>query len=69
MKYEFQGREELEKFVREEIINTAEVMKLLNCSRQNVFDLIKRGKLTPIKELQKDRLFLRSDILERLKPS
>lgn len=69
MKYVFNNREELGRFMTEEIVNTAGVMELLNCSRQNVFDLIKRGKLKPIKETQKDRLFLKSDILARLKPS
>ena len=65
----FNSREELEKFMADEVINTAVVMELLNCSRQNVFDLIKRGKLKPIKETPKDRLFLKSDILIRVKPS
>jgi hypothetical protein len=67
MKYVFNNREELTSFIREELVNTAEVMQILNCSRQNVFDLIKRGKLMPVKELPKDRLFWRADILARLK--
>jgi len=61
-------REELEKFIQDELITTAEVMDILNCSRQNVFDLIKRSKIKPIKEMTKDRLFLKSDILARVKP-
>jgi predicted DNA-binding transcriptional regulator AlpA len=69
MKYIFDSREELEQFIQNELINTAEVMKILNCSRQNVFDLIKRGKLKPVKETPKERLFFKSDILARLKPS
>ena len=69
MKYNFGSREELEHFIQNELINTAEVMKMLNCSRQNVFDLIKRGKLKPVKETPKERLFFKSDILARLKPS
>ena len=69
MKYVFDNREALEKFIQEELINTADVMQLLNCSRQNVFDLIKRSKLKPVKETPKERLFLKSDILARLKPS
>ena len=69
MKYVFDNREALEKFIQEELINTADVMQLLNCSRQNVFDLIKRRKLKPVKETSKERLFLKSDILARLKTS
>jgi len=62
-------REELEKFIANELINTAEVMQMLDCSRQNVFDLIKRGKLKPIRESKKETLFLKSDIVARLQPS
>jgi hypothetical protein len=69
MSWTFKSREELERFMADEIVNTAGVMELLNCSRQNVFDLIRRGKLKPIKETPKERLFLKSDILERIKPS
>lgn len=69
MKLIFNSREELEQFIQAELINTADVMQILNCSRQNVFDLIKRGKLKPIRESKKERLFLRSDILARVKPS
>jgi predicted DNA-binding transcriptional regulator AlpA len=69
MKYNFNSREELEQFIQNELINTAEVMQILNCSRQNVFDLIKRGKLKPVKETPKERLFFKSDILARIKPS
>lgn len=69
MKWVFKSREELETFMTDEVVNTAVVMELLNCSRQNIFDLIKRGKLRPIKETPKDRLFLKSDILARVKPS
>ena len=69
MKLVFNSREELEEFMAEEVVNTAVVMNMLSCSRQNVFDLIKRGKLKTIKETPKERLFLKSDILVRLKPS
>lgn len=68
MSYCFETRAELEKFIKNELINTAEVMQILNCSRQNVFDLIKRGKLVPVKETSKDRLFFRADVLARVNP-
>ncbi|MCR5523965.1 MAG: helix-turn-helix domain-containing protein [Clostridia bacterium] len=47
------------------VVNTAEAAKILNCSRQNIDDLIKRGKIKPIKEMANDKLFLKSDILKR----
>ena len=52
-------------FIRDRIVNSAEAAELLNCSRQNIDDLVKRGKLIPIKETKKDRLFYESDILKR----
>ncbi|MDU4960222.1 MAG: helix-turn-helix domain-containing protein [Sporomusaceae bacterium] len=57
--------EELRAFIAEKIVNTAEAAELLGCSRQNIADLVKRGKLQPVKEMQKDRLFLKEDILAR----
>ena len=56
-------REELITFMKDEVINTANVMEILECSRQNVFDLIKRNKLVPIMEFPKERLFLKSDVI------
>ena len=52
-------------FISMRVVNTAEAAKILNCSRQNIDDLIKRGKLKPIKEMANDKLFLKSDILKR----
>lgn len=66
-KYHFESRKELLDFIDTELINTAEVARILDCTRQNVFDLIKRGKLTPVKEMPRDRLFLKEDVLERVK--
>ena len=52
-------------YISMRVVNTAEAAGILNCSRQNIDDLIKRGKLKPIKETAKDKLFLKSDILKR----
>lgn len=52
-------------FVSNRIIGTAEAMELLSCTRQNMNDLIKRGKLTPVKKEQKNTLFLKTEILQR----
>lgn len=59
---EFKNREQLEKFMNEEILNTTDVTQMLGCSRQYLFKLVKMGKLNPIKVMQKDKLFLKSDI-------
>lgn len=52
-------------FVSNRVVSTAEAIELLSCTRQNMNDLIKRGKLTPVKKEQKNTLFLKSEILQR----
>ena len=54
--------EDLIVFISSNIMNTAEVADFLQCSRQNVDDLIKRQKLKPIKSYPKGNIFLKSDI-------
>ena len=53
-------------FVRYNLINTAEATEMLKCSRQNIEDLIRRNKITPIKAFPKGKLFLKSDIVQRV---
>lgn len=53
-------------FVTNRVVNTAEAMDILDCSRQNMNDLIKRGKIEPVKKEAKSTLFLKSDIEQRL---
>ena len=48
--------------MNEEILNTTDVTQMLGCSRQYLFKLVKMAKLNPIKVMQKDKLFLKSDI-------
>ena len=52
-------------FVSHRVIGTAEAMELLACTRQNMNDLIKRGRLTPVKREQKNTLFLKSEVIQR----
>ncbi|MBT2615113.1 MULTISPECIES: DNA-binding protein [unclassified Bacillus (in: firmicutes)] len=63
--FTFNSREELAEFVQKEIINTTEALDILQCSRQNLNDLVKRNVITPIKDLPRDRLFLKEDIVKR----
>ncbi|MED4685665.1 DNA-binding protein [Bacillus mycoides] len=53
------------KFVNDEIVHTLEALEILECSRQNLNKLVKSGTLVPIKEMVRDRLFFREDILKR----
>jgi len=63
--YHFESREELAEFIKKEIIDSREAANILGCSRQNIDDLVKRGKLKPIKTLSQGMLFFREDIIAR----
>lgn len=52
-------------FVAHREINATEAAKILGCSRQNIMDLTKRGKLHPLKTSDKNTLYLKSEILKR----
>ncbi len=53
-------------FVESRIVSSSEAAELLNCSRQNINDLIRRGKLHPVKSSPKNKLFLRSEVVQRM---
>ena len=57
--------DDFREFVAHRVINATEAAELLDCSRQNINDLIKRNKLHPIKTSEKNTLILRSEILKR----
>lgn len=65
MEYNIQNKEDFIKYVRNEVLTSSEVIEELQISRQALNSLVKRGKLVPIKELSRDRLFLREDIENR----
>lgn len=52
-------------YAKYNVINTAEATELLGCSRQNIEDLIKRGKLHPVKSYPKGKLLLKSEVEQR----
>ena len=52
-------------FVTHRVINATEAAELLGCSRQNIIDLTKRGKMHPLKTSDKNTLYLKSEILKR----
>lgn len=54
--------EDFVQFVKINIVNTNEATDILNCTRQNIEGMVKRGKLKPVKEYQRTKLFLKSDI-------
>jgi len=52
-------------FAAERIINAAEAADILNCSRQYINELVKTGKLHPVKTSGKNTLFLKSEVIKR----
>ena len=62
MKYHLNSREEVESFIREEVLITAEAMEILDVNRSRMSAMVKAGKLTPIKKLVNVSIFLKSDI-------
>jgi len=66
MSYIFATKEHLSEFITKEILTTTEAAKLLGCTRQNVDDLARRGKLAVIKQSGRTKLFYRDDVMERM---
>lgn len=63
--YKIESRDDFIALVQSEILTSSEVLEVLQISRQALGSLVKRGKLIPVKELSRDRLFLREDIEKR----
>ncbi|PFD95464.1 DNA-binding protein [Bacillus cereus] len=62
--YKFETKEELIRFINDEIVNTSEALDILGCSRKNLNMMIKKEKIKPIKEMVRDRLFFKEDVLK-----
>ncbi|AVR33507.1 DNA-binding protein [Bacillus cereus] len=62
MKYHLDSREEVENFICNEVLTTGEASEILGVKRARMSQLIKEGKLTPVKKLDKVSLFLRADL-------
>lgn len=67
MPMHFKDRVEIRAFIASEVLTSSEAIELLGITRQRLNQMVKTGKLVPIKELPRDRLFLRSDVEERKK--
>ena len=59
------SQEDFYAFVRHNVLNAKEACEILDCTKQNLDSLVKRGSIVPIKNYPKGRLFLRSDIAKR----
>ena len=54
-------------FIANRVVNIAQAADMLGCSRQNIDDLIKRGKLHPIREDMRNKLLLKNEIEQRMR--
>ncbi len=52
-------------FVQHRVVSAGEACRILECSRQNIDDLAKRGKLHPIRRDPRNTLFLKSEVIQR----
>lgn len=57
---------DMRRFISLRVVNTAEAQEMLHCSRQNIADLVKRGKLHPIRTDGNNRLFMKTEIQQRI---
>lgn len=58
-------REDVEEFIKSEVINTTEAIEILGISRVRIGQLINEGKIKCIKRTKTDTLFFRKDVEER----
>lgn len=56
---------DLKQLVAYRVVNTAKTAEILDCSRQNINDLIHRDKLHSVKSDQTSNLFLKGEIVQR----
>ncbi len=63
--YQFESKEELANFIKQQVMFSSEVIEYLGVSRQTLNSLVHRGKLVPIKDDKNTKLFLRSDVEDR----
>ena len=54
--------EDFKAYIQQELIDTASAAALMGCTRQNIQDLVRRGKLRPVVTLTNNFLFLRSEL-------
>lgn len=66
MEYHFKNRQQVEEFIQNEVLTSAEAQELLNVNRQRLSKLIEEGRILPVKKEGRVTLFIRSDV-DRLK--
>ena len=58
---------DIHRYVQNRIVSASEACSILDCSRQNIDDLMRRDKLHPIRTDAKYKLFSKAEVTERRK--
>lgn len=58
---------DLHRFVQHRVVSASEACNILDCSRQNIDDLMRRDKLHPIRSDSKYKLFSKAEVMQRKK--
>lgn len=53
------------RFATDRMVDSAEAMEMLHCTRQNLADLVRRDKLHPVKKSAKNTVYRKAEIEER----
>ncbi|WP_424162859.1 helix-turn-helix domain-containing protein [Bacillus amyloliquefaciens] len=62
MEFHLRGRQEVEDFVKTEVLSTSEVAEILNVNKQRMSALINTERIIPVKKIGRTSLFLRQDV-------
>ena len=57
--------QDLKNFVSNRVVSVGEACEILHCSKQNISDLIKRGKLIPIQSKANTIILMKNNIIKR----
>ncbi|MGM0748798.1 MAG: DNA-binding protein [Bacillota bacterium] len=66
MEYHLRGRQEVEDFIKTEVLSTTEASEILGVNKQRMSKLIIDKRMIPVKKIGTTKLFLRHDV-ENLK--
>ena len=60
-------QQDLKRYVQTRVVSASEACGILECSRQNIDDLMRRDKLHPIRTDAKYKLFSKAEVMQRKK--
>ncbi|WP_426005383.1 helix-turn-helix domain-containing protein [Bacillus sp. DWP3-1] len=63
MEYHLKNRQQVEDFMKNEVLTSSEAQEILKINKQRMSQLINNDRIQPIKRVGKTTLFLKSDIV------